>query len=290
MIQLDREIISNYRRKTFRTDPSFRVHSREEAVQFVNDRGFIFFWPITGFIFPSLWAATAGDRPVADEHDDPGHITWGWKDELLGQNQWFYGRVLARKNCMIALDVLPDFYALSPNYGDPENDYLEDYHRGLLPLEAKNVYEILLKEGPLDSITLRRAAHLSSNGSDSRFNRALEILQTSFRLVPVGVSTNGAWHYSFIYDLFHRHYNNAIERSHTISEKEAQIHILEKFFRSVGAGTIGEIAKLFRWDIERVKPVLDDLIKNGFIIDHVAIAGEKSEYFVLRQLIQATPE
>ncbi len=285
MIQLDRETIINYRRKTFRTDPSSRIHAREEAVQFVNDRGFVFFWPIKGITFPSLWAAAAGDRPVADEHDDPGHITWGWKDELLGQNRWFYGRVLARKNCMIAMDVLPDFYALSPNYGDPENDYLEDYHRGLLPLEAKNVYEVLLKEGPLDSITLRRAAHLSSNGAESRFNRALEILQINFRLAPTGVSTNGAWHYSFVYDLFHRHFNDAMQRSRTISEATAIIHILQKYFLSVGAGNLRDISKIFRWNVNRIKPVLDQLIVNGFIIDHVVINGEKSEQFALQQIM-----
>ncbi|HEX7556734.1 MAG TPA: hypothetical protein VF338_08930, partial [Leptolinea sp.] len=202
MAILNPEALKCYRQKTYRSKPSSRLRTRNEAVQFVNQRGFIFFWPITGIPLPSLWVAAAGDRPVADEHDDPGHITWGWKDESLGQGIWYYGRVLARKNCMISLQSLPNFYALSPNYGEPETDYLDDYQRGILPLEAKNVYEALLKEGPLDSITLRRAAHLTGAGTDSRFNHALEILQTNFRLIPIGTSTKGAWHYAFIYDLF----------------------------------------------------------------------------------------
>ncbi len=213
MVELDPEIIRAFRRKTFRYDPSSRVKSREEAVQFVNERGFIFFWPIKGIPMPSLWVAAAGDRPVADEHDDPGHITWRWKDESLGKGDWYYGRVLAHKNCMISNDMLPYFYALSPNYGEPEIDYLEDYDRGLLPLEARNVYEVLLKEGPLDSISLRKAAHLSGSGSESRFNKALDILQTTFRIVPCDTSTKGAWHYSFVYDAFHRHFMDAIDQS-----------------------------------------------------------------------------
>lgn len=290
MIQLDRDVITVYRRKTFRTDPSSRIHTREEAVQFVNQRGYIFFWPITGIPFPSLWAAVAGDRPVADEHDDPGHVSWDWKDDLLGKRKWYYGRVLARKNCMVSLDILPFFYALSPNYGDPENDFLEVYQRGHLSLDAKNVYEILLKEGPLDSVTLRRKAHLSGNGSDSRFNRALEILQTSFRLAPVGVSTNGAWHYSFLYDLFHRHYSFEVERSRTISENIARVEILEKYFTSVGAGTIRDISRVFLWDVNSIKQTLDILINKGFIGEQVQIAGEKSGIFVLNQILQTTTE
>jgi hypothetical protein len=103
-------------------------------------------------------------------------VTWGWKDSLLGQGKWYYGRVLAHKNCMISLETLPAFCALSPNLGEPETDYLEDYDRGILTLEAKHVFEALLKEGPLDSITLRRVSHLSGAGTDSRFNRALEVL------------------------------------------------------------------------------------------------------------------
>jgi len=285
MVEVDRQIIQNYRRKTFRSEPADRIHNQQEAVRFVNQRGFISFWPISGIPLPSLWVAAAGDRPVADEHDDPGHITWGWKDDLLGKGVWFYGRVLARKNCMISLEKLPYFYALSPNYGEPEVDYLEDYHRGSLPLEAKNVYETLLWNGPLDSITLRRAAHLSTSGTESRFNRALEILQTSFRLVPVGISTNGAWHYSFVYDLFHRHFPQAIEKSRLISEKQARAHLLQLFFESVGACTVRDITRVFRWDLDSIEETITMLIDSRCIIRDVQLAGDKQPVICLSELL-----
>ncbi len=79
--------IQQYRAETFRIRPGRQIHNITEAIQFINTRGFIFFWPIKGHNFPSLWAATAGDRPVANEHDDPAHITWNWKDTLLGTRQ-----------------------------------------------------------------------------------------------------------------------------------------------------------------------------------------------------------
>ena len=76
--QLTRARDARYRRK-----PSLRLKSAADAVKFVEAVGFCYLWPIAGVDMPSLWAAVAGDRPVADEHDDPGHVTWGWKDQSL---------------------------------------------------------------------------------------------------------------------------------------------------------------------------------------------------------------
>ena len=63
---------------------------------------------------PSLWVAVAGDRPVPDEHDDPGHVTWGWKDGLLGKRRWYYGRVLRKRNTFISLDICLTFMRFPP--------------------------------------------------------------------------------------------------------------------------------------------------------------------------------
>ena len=129
---------------------------------------------------------------MPDEHDDPGHVTWGWKDGLLGKRRWYYGRVLRKRNTLISLDMLPYFYALSPNYGDPDEDYLIDYETG--PPDRwrrKLMYEALLNLGPLDTIALRKNAGLTSRSADTEFNRALDELQTTFRILPVGVSEVG---------------------------------------------------------------------------------------------------
>ena len=72
------ELVQQYRQKTYCTAPGSRVATIEQAVEFVNQRGFIFFWPIQDIALPSLWMAVNGDRPVPEEHDDPGHITWDW--------------------------------------------------------------------------------------------------------------------------------------------------------------------------------------------------------------------
>ena len=214
--------IAAYRTHTFRLSEERRVQSKQEALAFVDERGFVSFWPIKGMLLPSLWAAVAGDRPVADAHDDPGHITWGWKDEMLGQKQWYYAKVLRGKATMISLAVAPLFYALSENYGEPEQDYLQRYEDGLMTREAKVVYETLLQYGAMDTVNLRQKTQMTSRKSDSPFGRALTYLQRDFKILPVGVSQSGGWRYSFIYDAVHRHYPELPQRARSIGRRDAR--------------------------------------------------------------------
>ncbi|NTW13301.1 MAG: hypothetical protein HGA30_08330, partial [Anaerolineales bacterium] len=234
MTSISLERLKTHRTRTFNLPPSKRLSSPAQASTFVNRRGFVFFWPISGIDLPSLWTAVAGDRPVADKHDDPGHITWGWKDGALGKKTWYYAKILRKKATMISLEVAPYFYALSENYGSPEEDYLVAYEEGRMPQSAKQVYETLLKEGAMNTLDLRKAAKLS-NAKDSEFNKALETLQADFKILPVGVSEAGAWKYSFIYEIVPRHYPELPEQARHIGEGEARMKLLELYFESVGA-------------------------------------------------------
>ncbi len=277
--------IKAYRQKTYRLDPRDRLRSKEQAVEFVNQRGFIHFWPIQDVILPSLWAATAGDRPVPNEHDDPGHVTWGWKDQLLDKKVWYYARVLRRRNTIISLESLPYFYALSPNYGEPEIDYLEQYETGAMTQEAKLVFEALLKEGPLDSISLRKAARLSNPESTSRFNRALDTLQGEFKVLPVGIAEAGAWRYSFIYELTHRYFPDLQEQARPITEGAARNFLLKQYLRSVGAATFRDIQRVFSWRPEDLERSIRGLVQQNFALDQVSVSEMPGEFIALTSLI-----
>lgn len=270
--------LTTYRAQSYRSLPSLRLRSRDEAIRFVNQRGFVLFWPAQGITMPSLWVATAGDRPVADAHDDPGHICWDWKDSLLGKRIWYYARVLRGKNTLIALDVLPYFYALSPNYGDPEHDYLDQYRDGLLTLEAKQVYEALLNEGPLDTLALRRAARLSSPESTSRFERALTILQTQFRVLPVGTAEVGAWRYAFVYDVTHRHFPELLYQAATLHEDEARAHLLRRYLLSVGAINLSHPLRLFGWRENEMQRALRRLEREGYLLRGIRYDRSNEEW------------
>ena len=255
--------ILDYRAQTFRTATGRRIATKEEAITFVNERGYVYFWPIKEVTLPSLWAAVAGDRPVPDEHDDPGHVTWGWKDEMLGARQWYYAKVLRKRATMISLDVVPNFYALSENYGEPDKDYLLQYQEGRLTWEAKTVYETILNEGALDTISLRKLARMTTKASDSPFNRALETLQADFKILPVGIAQAGAWKYAFVYECVHRHYPGLLDQARAIRQAEARQHLVEIYLRSVGAARVRDITLLFGWPAKEIAQAVDALVQAG---------------------------
>lgn len=273
--------ILSLRQKTFHLDKS--LTSLEEAIEYVNQRGFIFFWPIKDCLFPSLWVAVAGDRPVPNEHDDPAHITWRWKDSMLGKDAWYYAKVLRKKATLISMNLAPSFYALSENFGDPFEDYLILYRQGKLTQEAKLIYEAILKHGPLDTIRLRKEARLSSPSSDSRFNKALTDLQADFKLVPIGVSEAGAWHYSFIYDLTSRHYPQLLDQARFISDNEARQNLTESFFRSLIAAPPQQLQKCFQWSLSDVEATLSRLVSKN-ILHTIRLDDAPGIWYILRQI------
>lgn len=284
-IYLTQEQLLEYRIHTFRLADNLRLASIENAIDFVNQRGFVFFWPIKGILLPSLWVATAGDRPVADQHDDPGHRCWGWKDTLLGKRAWYYARLLRRRNTILSLEVAPCLYALSPNYGDPENDYLDQYRAGKLTLESKLIYEALLRQGAMNTIDLKKAAHLSSPSSEARFNQALDTLQIEMKILPTGVAEAGSWRYAFIYDLVTRHYPELPSQAAVIRESQARQKLVELYFLSVGAARQNDVIRIFNWRPEDTFRALHALVDQGIVINNIIITGQTGDFYALTALI-----
>jgi hypothetical protein len=275
MPTLNLKRLLSLRARTFNLPPSKRLSTPAQARRFVDGRGFAYFWPIKGIDLPSLWTAVAGNRPVADAHDDPGHITWGWKDGALDKKIWYYGKILRRKATMISLEIAPYFYALSENFGSPEEDYLIAYHEGRLTQSAKQLYETLLENGALNSIDLRRQAKLA-NAKESEFNKGLEQLQSDFKILPIGVSEAGAWHYSHIYEITSRHFPELPEQARAISESQARTKLAELYFASVGAAQLRDVTKIFGWPKEISERTVNKLVGQGALakVSHPKHEGE----------------
>jgi hypothetical protein len=279
---IDLKRLKAHRVRTFATSSARRLSSPAQALAFVNARGFVYFWPIKGVDLPSLWTAVAGDRPVADEHDDPGHVTWSWKDDALDKKVWYYAKILRRKATLISLEIVPYFYALSENYGSPEEDYLLAYEEGRLTQAAKQVYEALLKEGALNTIDLRRAAKLG-NARESEFNRALEYLQTDFKILPVGVAEAGAWRYSFIYEVVPRYYPDLPKKARRIGEASGRRKLAELYFQSVGVAQFRDLVRLFGWGSELTTRTISQL-KHREVIKAATFPKKQGEWLALSEM------
>lgn len=257
--------VSSYREKTYHIPRSLRLHSPQDAVDFVKERGFVFFWPIKDYDLPNLWYATVGERPVPNNHDDPGHVTWGWKDGLLDQRVWYYTKLIHKKSTILSLEMAPYFYTLSPNYGDYENDYLVQYKNGLMSVEMKNVYEALLQNGPLHTLDLHKQAHMTSSDKKYVFDKTLTNLQAEMKIIPVGIAQAGRWGYAMIYDIAARYYPEIVEKARFISEAKAQQEIVLAYLRSVGMAGLKTINRMFGWKDTYTSQACQALEKEGKI-------------------------
>jgi len=265
------------REARYRRRMNLRVMNQPQAVEFVNDVGFSFLFPIQKVELPSLWDAIAG-RVVKTYPQHNGYEierTWGWKDEALDKKWWYYGKLIRDKATLVSLDFLPNFYALSENFGDYEHDYLEEYKTGQLTSEAKQVYEALLKNGALDAVRLRREAHLSSDANKGRFDKALTDLQTGLRVLPVGIAPAGAWRYAFIYEILPRWFPQIPVRAQRIGRVEARRRILDQYLRNVIFSTVPIAARLFRWSTAEAQQAVEALAAEGRLQLNVKVSGIK---------------
>jgi hypothetical protein len=285
MVEISQKRLQEYRASIYQYAPGKKLTNIQQAIEFVNKRGFIFFWPKKNVEMPSLWTAVAGNRPVPNEHDDPGNISWKWKDSMLDKKVWYYARLVKHTNTLVSLETAPYFYALTPNFGSPEDDFQEQYQSGVLPLEAKLIFDALIKEGPLDTLSLRKAARLTRKSSDTGFNRALDSLQMDMRCLPVAISDAGRWHYAFVYDLTHRYFPELLEQARFIGENKARQYLLLKYLASVGASSLKSICSLFHWPVEMTENCLNTVEQKLGMANQVSLENEKGIYFAYKDLL-----
>jgi hypothetical protein len=279
---LTREALQAARAERYRQRSHLRVRSKEDALEFLNDVGLCLLFSASDIELPSLWGALCGeDRPVPSHHDNRElGLAWRWKDDLPVAGQVLYGKFLRRKPVFVSLELAPYFYALSPNYGDPAEDYMQDYVDGRLSVEAKQVFEVLLQEGALPTSRLRLEAGLGGKANAGRFDRALADLQMDFRISKVAISDANRWGYCYVYDLLPRHFTEVVEAAQTITGKQAREAILLHYLRTVVASTTREVLKLFGWLSGDVERLVSRLAGEGRLRKGVQIEGLEGEFLV----------
>ena len=275
--------IQRRREFLYHRTPERRLHTVEEARAFVEEVGFCHFWPIKGAELPNLFHAIAGrERPVPMEHDDADiGKCWGWKDESLDKKWWYYGKLLRRRATLISLGLLPYFYALSENYGEL-NDYLEEYEAGMMTAEARAIYEALLEHGPLDTVRLRREAHMSAESAKARFERTLTELQVGLKVLPVGVAEAGAWNYAFIYEILQRHLPELPEQARQIGRGEARRVLVARYLDNVVAADrkmIGQAFHVLKWTRRELDRTIATLLEES-AVQETEIEGIKGVQLV----------
>lgn len=280
--KLNLEWLRDARAERYRQRPELRIHTEAEALEFLNDVGLCLLFSAKDVELPSLWGALCGeDRTVPSHHDDRElGLAWQWKDTLPIAGKVLYGKFLRKKPVFVSLDLAPYLYALSPNYGNPAEDYLQDYQDGRLSVEAKQVYGALLEQGALPTSRLRIEAALSGKSNAGRFDRALAELQMDMRIAKVAISDANRWGYCYVYDLLPRHHAGVVKVARHITGRQARETLLLRYLQTVVAATPHQVQLLFGWEAGDVERLIDRLSSEGRLRSGVQITGLPGEYLL----------
>lgn len=235
MLALDSASLARYRRSVVRPH---RVRTARGALRFVDALGFCYaFTPGPGGL-PGLF-----DVLATGSIDRMWSWAWQWKDELTTARRLHYGKVIRRKPSYISLTMLPAFYALSGNVGEPD-DCEQAYREGRLSALARALYEAILSDGPVSTWSLRRR-FVRRGESGARFHRALDDLQE--RLLVAKVAEEDEWRNGFIWDAFHRWMPGVVKAAARLTTEAAAGAVLDRYVQIVGAADQAGIEAIFGW-------------------------------------------
>ena len=233
------------------------MQSIDEAASFVDDVGLCVFQGEKGGL-PSFYGAIAGrpgPAPKWGTHDRAYNQAWDWKDRLFSKKRLYYGKALGEFRMMVSRGLLPYLQAAcAPGPTSDDDDYLALYEDGLLPADAKLVYEALMRSGPASTAKLRKSSGISDF---RRFDRALSDLQRKFLVAPVGIDHDNAWKYTFRYAPLHHAFPKEAQRAAELHSREAMAHLLKHYVELTGVTTLREPARLFGWTVDRLAKVAE---------------------------------
>ncbi|MEO8286897.1 MAG: crosslink repair DNA glycosylase YcaQ family protein [Chloroflexota bacterium] len=266
--------ITNIRAPHYRWSSDLKVKTQAEAVRFINDVGIALLFPGENMVLPDLWSAINGEERTIPKHHHDWALrkTWDWKDNIPKRKDAWYGKLVRGKPAFVAMNDLPAIYALSDNFGELD-DYLEAYADGLLSKEGKDIYEVLLEGSAMSTAQLRKATGMAGGGDNARrFERAITELQSGFKIVKSGISTDNRWKYCYVYDLLLRWAPNLGEQARVFNSRTAMRHIITRYLQTSIAAPPALFPRLFGWEPGVTDRVLDEMQADG-AIEAIKVVG-----------------
>jgi hypothetical protein len=255
------ERLEDYRRRNFRLLPRLRLGKEDQALEFINQTGFLLLWtPGTQLDLPSLSAAYRPGKTVED--------WWYWKQTLPERKACFYGKILQGKGTFISWEYFPCFYAC----------YRQDQE---LSEPAHRILEIISRQGPLMTKELRLAYGLPDPKNTRRMKQSLEELQRNFLLCPAGGDTKG-WsqhRWELVTRWVEKKY---LKKAAALSPVAAGAGLIERFLQTVGVANLAEICWLFSWKRPQAVAFLSQVPD----LSEVALEGLEGQFLSLTTLIK----
>jgi hypothetical protein len=200
------------------------IHSLADATSFVERSGVALAFASDDIVLPSLWEAAYGERELVvfrlDERgtrvltDELKHV-WSLKNQLGAERRACVGKHVRRRVALIALALLPAFYALTARAGTSDDFRAEE----LSPLE-RELADALLATEPQTAPDLRA---LTGVGDSKATKRALESLQQRLIVTQAGEAEQEHGWDAAVFDLVARRYRSHLRQLPAVEEARTDI-------------------------------------------------------------------
>jgi len=218
-----------------------------------------------------LWEAVAGrsaPRWPRHSHHDPGvGLTWELKDTLPAGKQVYYGKLLRGRPVLVALDLLPAFYALVRGR-QRARDYRGEYEAGRLSHTARRLMDAMLREHPQYTRGLRADTFMLEPSKTREFERAMAELQQGLWIVKTEERYEPT--FSYRWDLLEAWLPEATAQGRRLRREAAIDRLLDRYLAGAVYSSPALLARLFGLSREETGRALQRLARRGAITPGVA--------------------
>jgi hypothetical protein len=279
--RLDGAALERRRQWSFRQLASRRVRSERAALDFVDAVGLC----STFHRFPEgvgcLWEAVAGRPnprwPRRSHHDAGIGLTWELKDSLPARRAVYYGKLLKGRPMLVALDLLPAFYALVRGR-QRARDYCSEYAAGRLSITAKRLMDSFFRESPQYSRSLRADCFMLEPSKTREFERAMAELQQGLWIVKTEERYEPS--FSYRWDLIERWLPGPVAEGRKLSRSAAVERIVARYLGAAVYASPSRLARLFSIPAADVTAAVRRLEAAGRVRSGVTVAGWPGRYVV----------
>ena len=271
---MDARILEAGRARAFRHAPRLRVRSARTAAAFVDRVGIC----STFYRFPDglacLWEAVVGRQrprwPRHSHHDAGIGLTWELKDTLPARRRCYYGKLVKRRPVLVALDLVPAFYALVRGR-QRASDYAAEYRAGRMSATAKRLMDSFFRESPQYTRGLRADTFMLEPGKTREFERAMAELQQDLWIVKTEERYEPS--FSYRWDLVERWLPDAVAEGRGLGRTAALERLIARYLGGAVYSTPTRMARLFSLGPAETAQAVARLAKAGRVRADVEVAG-----------------
>jgi hypothetical protein len=178
---------------------------------------------------------------------------------------------------LVALDVLPAFYALVRGR-QRARSYVAEYEAGRLSLTARRLMDSLMRESPQYTRSLRAEAFMLEPGKTREFERAMAELQRALFIVKTEERYEPS--FSYRWDLLERWLPGPVAEGRRLSRERALDQLLGRYLRGAVFSSPALLSRLFSVPPAEVDSAVARLVRRRAVSYPVAIAGRPGRWVV----------